>query len=313
MEAMLEVMLEHMSEQGHDQIRASATSGMMVASMCAGYDMPSVLLSRAANVFRSKLGIELNMPVIAAECCPRKREYLLKRGLEYRHVFADMAELLEPTAYDYVCGKKVAVPRPDMVLGGFSCKDVSRIKRSRPSFDSDASTSGLTFRLLLQLVGLWRPKWVLLENEEEGSEPFPQLYESLEKLRAAVRGEGSLADYPDLDEGHRRLSSGRHCYAKPRGARWEPAGACVGSGPPTLAFCSLEDRGLAGGGADSFQVASGLYVMGWLSSFLSVEKNRSRLRKLHLGAQDLSRRFPEAIGGFLTSLKQTRLEELCKE
>lgn len=61
---------------------------------------------------------------------------------------------------------------------------------------------------------------------------------------------------------------------------------------------------------DSFQVASGLYVMGWLSSFLSVEKNRSRLRKLHLGAQDLSRRFPEAIGGFLTSLKQTRLEEL---
>ena len=116
------------------------------------------------QVFRSKLGIELNMPVIAAECCPRKREYLLKRGLEYRHVFADMAELLEPTAYDYVCGKKVAVPRPDMVLGGFSCKDVSRIKRSRPSFDSDASTSGLTFRLLLQLVGLWRPKWVLLEN-----------------------------------------------------------------------------------------------------------------------------------------------------
>lgn len=38
-------------------------------------------------------------------------------------------------------------------------------------------------------------------EEEEGSEPFPQLYESLEKLRAAVRGEGSLADYPDLDEG----------------------------------------------------------------------------------------------------------------
>lgn len=61
---------------------------------------------------------------------------------------------------------------------------------------------------------------------------------------------------------------------------------------------------------DSFQVASGLFVMGWLSSFLSAEKNRSRLRKLHLGAQDLSRRFPEAIGGFLASLKQTRLEEL---
>merc|ERR1719491_653500 len=79
-------------------------------------------------------------------------------------LFDDVTTLGGKQALDVISGEKRDVPgNADVIIAGFSCKDLSGMNRNRKSLE-DMGQSGQTLQGCLDYVASYRPKAVIFEN-----------------------------------------------------------------------------------------------------------------------------------------------------
>ena len=81
------------------------------------------------------------------------------------HVFRDITQLSGSSAHDVVTDAEVIIPRVDILIAGFSCKDLSDLNNhsAEGGINGDGST-GRTFQGVVNHVERHRPQIVLMEN-----------------------------------------------------------------------------------------------------------------------------------------------------
>ena len=99
-----------------------------------------------------------------AELDRKKRKLLLARRLQpvAENVFGDIFDLPGP-CWCYKQEALVTPERPDVIVAGFPCQDLSLLRRRQVAF-VEGSTSADTFRKIVALADEWKPALVILEN-----------------------------------------------------------------------------------------------------------------------------------------------------
>ena len=138
-------------------------------SFCSG--MASEVL--ASNAIVAGLDLQGNtlevQHVAACELDDKKRAFLIQHYPEFGSVFKDVTDMKEPLILDEKSGDPVQRPEADVLVTGFSCKDISGLTTKPKSERGDNNgTSANTLRGTLGYIQAcpWadRPNMVVLEN-----------------------------------------------------------------------------------------------------------------------------------------------------
>ncbi|CAK8987180.1 Modification methylase NgoFVII (M.NgoFVII) (Cytosine-specific methyltransferase NgoFVII) (M.NgoVII) [Durusdinium trenchii] len=97
-----------------------------------------------------------------AELCPRKQKYLSSR-FPHAHLFCDVSDMGKKFART-ADGCSEAVPKVDLLVGGFPCVSLSMLTTTPGSVLDPDCSSGKGYLGLEKYVRLHRPRLVLMEN-----------------------------------------------------------------------------------------------------------------------------------------------------
>jgi len=109
----------------------------------------------------------------AAEVLSLKRDVILQRAsnvaVPLQHLFSNVLEMQTGVeSFDYVSKKMVVPPKPDIVVAGFPCIDLSLLNGKPPPFDAiqtyGCGQSSQVLGGILCLVRAWLPVVLVLEN-----------------------------------------------------------------------------------------------------------------------------------------------------
>ena len=108
-----------------------------VGSLCSGLGVCQLVgMALQKAVAASGVARVQIRHIFQAELSPSKRSILLARP-GCAHLFGDISELeAAGQAYDYRCGEMRPIPRCDLAVCGFSCKDLSGLN-TRPASIAD--------------------------------------------------------------------------------------------------------------------------------------------------------------------------------
>ncbi|KAF2195509.1 hypothetical protein K469DRAFT_649543 [Zopfia rhizophila CBS 207.26] len=139
-----------------------------VATMCSGTESPLIslqLVSQALEKF-GKDPILVNHH-FSGEIDPVKQAFI-ERNFNPKRLFRDVREFIAEdvqtagatTAY----GAKIPIPGDlDMLIGGFVCRDLSRLNNRQKSLEAEGE-SGDTWNAMYNYTKVFRPSIVLIEN-----------------------------------------------------------------------------------------------------------------------------------------------------
>lgn len=136
-----------------------------VGSLCSGLGVCQLVgMALQKAVAASGVARVQIRHIFQAELSPSKRSILLARP-GCAHLFGDISELeAAGQAYDYRCGEMRPIPRCDLAVCGFSCKDLSGLN-TRPASIADTSRgTGATLQSTIRYIQWAKPRCVILEN-----------------------------------------------------------------------------------------------------------------------------------------------------
>ncbi|CAE7042341.1 ngoFVIIM [Symbiodinium natans] len=79
-------------------------------------------------------------------------------------VFGDVCEVATGSAFDFRSGQSVTVPRCDILVAGYSCKDISVLNNDPATVDDVTRGTGQTLQAALSYISCNEPTIVILEN-----------------------------------------------------------------------------------------------------------------------------------------------------
>ena len=156
-------LLQRLPSDRLAHLRSVATSArsqgrpLRLATMYSGTDGPVPVVRTFCD--------ELSVPVEHVWSCdssPHAQAWIRKNFPQLRSLYASAHEVSTGRATNVLSGEVEVVGAIDVLIAGFSCKDVSAENAAR-TFDPE-SRSGSTFRYLVDLVTLIKPMLVIWEN-----------------------------------------------------------------------------------------------------------------------------------------------------
>ena len=156
-------LLQHLPSDRLAHLRSVATSArsqgrpLRLATMYSGTDGPVP----AVRAFCDELSVPVEH-VWSCDSSPHAQAWIRKNFPQLRSLYASAHEVSTGRATNVLSGEVETVGAIDVLIAGFSCKDVSAENAAR-TFDPE-SRSGSTFRYLVDLVTLIKPILVIWHN-----------------------------------------------------------------------------------------------------------------------------------------------------
>jgi site-specific DNA-cytosine methylase len=139
---------------------------LSVGTMCSGSDSPLLAL-KVIQALNSGLKVR---HAFSVELNPAKRSFITTLFPDVQHVFSNTDYMKNETALDTKTGMVVPVVRVTLLIGGFSCTDISRLNiyshQYRQCAATGAGKSGGTLRGMMDYILKHSPNYVILENVE---------------------------------------------------------------------------------------------------------------------------------------------------
>ncbi|CAE7262118.1 hpaIIM [Symbiodinium sp. CCMP2592] len=101
--------------------------------------------------------------VFQAELDKEKRSYLLKHQ-QVPAVFGDVCEVATGSSFEHRTCQSLQVPGCDILVAGYSCKDLSGLNNKPAAIHDTSRGSGQTLQAALSYVSRYEPAIVVLEN-----------------------------------------------------------------------------------------------------------------------------------------------------
>ena len=141
-----------------------------IISLCSGM-ATEVMVAKALDFGLQICGSRLRLSLshlAACELNDSKRKFIIKRFPNIKWFFKDVHELKQDFVKDRNTNEEVPRPYSNILVAGFSCKDVSSLttkpKSERGSLGSSANTLQGIKNYLEALAHHQRPQIILLEN-----------------------------------------------------------------------------------------------------------------------------------------------------
>ena len=156
-------LLQRLPSDRLAHLRSVATSArsqgrpLRLATMYSGTDGPVP----AVRAFCDEHSVPVEH-VWSCDSSPHAQAWIRKNFPQLRSLYASAHEVSTGRATNVLSGEVEVVGAIDVLIAGFSCKDVSAENAAR-TFDPE-SRSGSTFRYLVDLVTLIKPMLVIWEN-----------------------------------------------------------------------------------------------------------------------------------------------------
>ena len=106
-------------------------------NVCTGSGMESVSISSVMSVARSHGVVGAIQFLFKAERKPSIQQFLMRCDRNLKALFVDIMDFRDPSGLARCAlsgGKRVPVPSPKMLSGGFPCTDTSNLNRNSSSF-----------------------------------------------------------------------------------------------------------------------------------------------------------------------------------
>jgi len=138
---------------------------MRVGTMCSGTDSPILAMRAIADALHAAQCGSIDVQhIFSCENDRQKQKFLKANYPDMGILFDDVTKLGDKHAVDVISGKTVEVPaKADVIIAGFSCKDLSGMNRNRKALD-EMGQSGATLQGCLNYVATHRPRVVIFEN-----------------------------------------------------------------------------------------------------------------------------------------------------
>lgn len=198
-------------------LRKLSAGPVRFASLCSGLEVFTMVFLALESAFDDLPDLTLeNRPQfiheLSCELDDSKRALCTKISPSVQHVYKDVVELSSGCAYDYVHKRKTRPDAPDVMAAGFSCKDLSGMRRTGVKFVNNMSnTSGRTFYACAACAKEWKPSIVIYENvkglvanrsADRGLKPIDAVDETMREL-------GYLGAHRLVDSSHYALPQRR--------------------------------------------------------------------------------------------------------
>jgi site-specific DNA-cytosine methylase len=136
-----------------------------VGTMCSGTDSPILAMRAiAAAMTAAQCGSIEVEHLFSCEFDKEKQRFLKANFPDMGLLFDDVTKLGNKQALDAISGKMKKVPgQADVIIAGFSCKDLSGMNRNRKALD-EMGQSGQTLQGCLDYIAVHRPRMVIFEN-----------------------------------------------------------------------------------------------------------------------------------------------------
>jgi site-specific DNA-cytosine methylase len=147
------------------QLDAGASTVVLTyASICSGVGMECTALHTVKNIWKRRLGIEIEVLLLfMVEHTLEKQKFLI-RERKPRHMFGDVLTLMDSdTAYDVIGKSWVSIPRPNLLFMGIECDPYSGLNTNKSSSAGTVECDPL-MAASLKLVDRLEPDAVVYEN-----------------------------------------------------------------------------------------------------------------------------------------------------
>jgi site-specific DNA-cytosine methylase len=155
-----------------------------VATMCSGTESPLLALDEISKALvatgRTPMQIQQEF---SAEIEVFKQGYI-ERNFAPKRLFRDVRDFIRESATTAVTayGAELDIPTDvDILIAGFVCKDLSRLKTRGKTLD-DGGESGDTFQGMYAYTDRFRPSIVLLENVKNEKKTWDDVVRRFDKI-----------------------------------------------------------------------------------------------------------------------------------
>jgi DNA-cytosine methyltransferase len=182
-----------------------------VGTMCSGTDSPILAMRAIADAFHAAQCGSLEVQhIFSCEFDREKQKFLKANYPEMGILFDDVTKLGNKSALDVISGKMKDVPgKADVIIAGFSCKDLSGMNSHRKALD-EMGQSGQTLQGCLDYVAVHRPRVVIFENVRNISTKSPETdLRPVDLVMVALRRLGYFSGWKFLDTANFYLPQSR--------------------------------------------------------------------------------------------------------
>lgn len=188
------------------------------ASLCSGFEIFTMVMKALESAIQclpadyQKFCVKL-VHELSCEIDSKKRELCKVISPNLKHLYADVVKLGKGCAFDYIAGRVQKPESPHLVAAGFSCKDLSGMRRGEVQFiHNKKGTSGKTFYGCIGCISMWAPCIVIFENVkqlamtrsvDQGQRPVDHVDEAMRSL--GYIGAHRLVEASEFGIPHRRL------------------------------------------------------------------------------------------------------------
>lgn len=139
-----------------------------IGTVCSGSELYLSALKHLSYIVKDLLGVMIKWQHCwCFELDTMKRAWI-RSNWAPTHCFGDVTAIQEGKAFDYVNNRMEKIPEVDLIFAGVSCVDASRLSchstTRRGVIAEGTHSTGSTFKGLMTLTSLLRPRKVLIEN-----------------------------------------------------------------------------------------------------------------------------------------------------
>jgi site-specific DNA-cytosine methylase len=153
-------------------LQAARRRGIRVGTAFSGCEMTWRVLEVLQKYWEKKYHVKIQVQLVF--CCEleeQKAAWLCAEHPTCRYVFRNVLEMSRLRAFNWVSKGYDDVPHVDVWIGGFSCKDKSKLNVNRGQHSScvqdGTGTTGSTFKFACDYLRANRPQAIVLENVPE--------------------------------------------------------------------------------------------------------------------------------------------------
>lgn len=145
----------------------------VVGTLFSGFEFAVLALQNFFKVFGDMSGIQVCLKhVLAAEICPKKREFIKNMHPELLHLLCDVADFsrrkLQTHGGGSISLEELLQEKIDHLIAGFVCKDISPCNGNRKNFaatlNKEDGRTGSTYKYMKTAILKIQPRRVLVEN-----------------------------------------------------------------------------------------------------------------------------------------------------
>ena len=146
------------------------TITVRMGTVCSGSELLLTCLPHLCSCFKQQTGLTLHFDHRwACEKDDRKCQWIAANFPSLPTIFTDITKMADAGGgIDFVSGQKVTPEKVDVVFGGTSCRDASRMNKyqqhRRDSIATKSHTTGSTFSGFLDCLAVTEARIVILEN-----------------------------------------------------------------------------------------------------------------------------------------------------